>query len=161
MLAPIASGCEVVDRIADPNRVMAAYLHELSGDMNRHVLIAITIVGRPALVVLDEPTTALDVTVQLETTMLVRDLRDRLGISMLFITHDFGLAADLADRLHVLYAGRVVEEAAVLAGSPRRSRSLPAETLRGTLPAPDERRRASARCRRAGRGVAAETGRGG
>jgi peptide/nickel transport system ATP-binding protein len=100
-------------RIADPDRVMQAYPHELSGGMNQRVLIAIAIVGRPSLVVLDEPTTALDVTVQREITLLIRDLRDRLGMSMLFITHDFGLAADLADRVHVMYAGRVVEDGAV------------------------------------------------
>ena len=115
--AAMAAARQALDdvRIADPERVMRAYPHELSGGMNQRALIAIAIVGRPALVVLDEPTTALDVTVQREITMLLRDLRDRLGMSMLFITHDFGLAADIADRVHVMYAGRVVEQAEVRA----------------------------------------------
>jgi peptide/nickel transport system ATP-binding protein len=79
------------------------------------------IVARPALVILDEPTTALDVTVQREIILLIRDLRKRLGMSMIFITHDFGLVADLADRVYVMYAGRVVEEAEVqqLFGAPQ------------------------------------------
>ncbi len=100
-------------RIPAPERVADSYPHELSGGMNQRVLIAIAMICRPALVILDEPTTALDVTIQREIINLIRDLKTRLGVSMIFITHDFGLVAELADRVYIMYAGCVVEHGSV------------------------------------------------
>lgn len=100
-------------KIPAPERVADSYPHELSGGMNQRVLIAIAMICRPALVILDEPTTALDVTIQREIINLIRDLKTRLGVSMIFITHDFGLVAELADRVYIMYAGCVVEHGSV------------------------------------------------
>ncbi|MSO92555.1 MAG: ABC transporter ATP-binding protein [Rhodospirillales bacterium] len=100
-------------RIPAPERVAQSYPHELSGGMNQRVLIAIAMICRPSLVILDEPTTALDVTIQREIINLIRDLKARLGVSMIFITHDFGLVAELADRVYIMYAGCVVEHGSV------------------------------------------------
>ncbi|MDW5594834.1 ABC transporter ATP-binding protein [Conexibacter stalactiti] len=95
--------------IPAPDRRMRQYPHELSGGLRQRVMIAMAIAGRPALVVADEPTTALDVTVQAGIARLFTELRDRLGLATLFITHDLALAASIADRTVVLYGGRVAE----------------------------------------------------
>ncbi|HST39864.1 MAG TPA: ABC transporter ATP-binding protein [Conexibacter sp.] len=95
--------------IPSPERRMRQYPHELSGGLRQRVMIAMAIAGRPALVVADEPTTALDVTVQAGIARLFTELRDRLGLATLFITHDLALAASIADRTVVLYGGRVAE----------------------------------------------------
>jgi oligopeptide/dipeptide ABC transporter ATP-binding protein len=100
-------------RVAAPERVANSYPHELSGGMNQRVLIAIALICEPSLIILDEPTTALDVTVQREIINLLRDLKARVGSSMVFITHDFALVAELADRVYVMYAGRVIEHGPV------------------------------------------------
>ena len=97
----------------DPERVLRAYPHELSGGMRQRVLIALALLLRPALLILDEPTTALDILTQRAIIDLLRELRTRLGFSMLFISHDLSLAAELADRVVTMYAGRVVERASV------------------------------------------------
>jgi peptide/nickel transport system ATP-binding protein len=89
--------------------VLRAYPHELSGGQRQRVMTAIAIAGDPALVVLDEPTTALDVTVQAQVLDLFRSLRDVVRCAFLFITHDLGVAAQIADRIAVMYAGRVME----------------------------------------------------
>jgi peptide/nickel transport system ATP-binding protein len=105
--------------IRDPERVMAAYPHELSGGMRQRVLIAIAFACRPRLVVADEPTTALDVTVQRQILRLIHDLQHRDNAAVLFVTHDLGLVAKLCQTVTVLHAGRVVEQGetrAVLAG---------------------------------------------
>jgi len=104
--------------VPDPQLRFQVYPHELSGGLRQRVMAAIAIAGRPALVVADEPTTALDVTVQAQLLDLLRELRDDLGCSVLLITHDLGVAAQIADRIAVMYAGRLAElgpTAAVLA----------------------------------------------
>ncbi|WP_033287873.1 dipeptide ABC transporter ATP-binding protein [Amycolatopsis jejuensis] len=94
----------------DARRVLRAYPHELSGGQLQRVVIAMALIHEPALLVADEPTTALDVTVQAGILQLLRSLRDRLGTAILLVTHDMGVVADIADRVVVLRAGRVVEE---------------------------------------------------
>ncbi|WP_241250035.1 ABC transporter ATP-binding protein [Rhodococcus sp. X156] len=95
--------------IPDPARRMRSYPHELSGGLRQRVMIAMAVAGDPELIVADEPTTALDVTVQAQVLVLLRRLRDELGCSVLMITHDLGVAAQIADRVAVLYAGRIAE----------------------------------------------------
>ncbi|WP_347403836.1 ABC transporter ATP-binding protein [Mycobacterium sp. 236(2023)] len=95
--------------IPDPERRMRSYPHELSGGLRQRVMIAIAIAGDPELIVADEPTTALDVTVQAQVLRLLQRLRDEIGCSIVLITHDLGVAAKIADRIAVLYAGRIAE----------------------------------------------------
>ena len=96
-------------RVPDAARRARQYPHELSGGLRQRVMIAMAVAGPPALIVADEPTTALDVTLQAEILRLLSDLRDETGSSMLFVTHDFAVAASLADRVAVLYGGRLAE----------------------------------------------------
>ncbi len=95
--------------IPDPARRLSAYPFELSGGLRQRVMIAMALAGSPKLIVADEPTTALDVTVQAQILELIRSVRDRFGTSLLLITHDLGVAATVADRVVVMYGGRVVE----------------------------------------------------
>ena len=97
----------------EPARVLRAYPHELSGGMKQRVLIALALLLGPRLLILDEPTTALDILTQRAIIDLLRDLRQQLGFAMVFISHDLSLAAELADRVLTMYAGRIVEEARV------------------------------------------------
>ena len=128
--------------IRDPARVIELYPHELSGGMRQRILIAMAFSCTPRLVVADEPTTALDVTVQRQILRLIHDLQHRHGAAVLFVTHNFGLVAKLCQSVTVLYAGRVVEDGAtgdvlsapreaytraLLAATPRLDR--PTETL--------------------------------
>ena len=113
--AATARALELLEQVkfADPERVMKLYPHELSGGMAQRVAIAVAIAGRPELIVADEPTTALDVTLQSEILALLRDLQEPPGLAILLITHDWGVVADIGDRVVVMYAGEVVEQADV------------------------------------------------
>ena len=138
--------------IPDPAVRAKQYPHELSGGMRQRVMIAMALILEPQLVIADEPTTALDVTIQAQILELLRELRDRTGLALLLITHDLGVVAEMASRVIVMYAGEVVEEAPVnalfdkpahpyteglLAAVPRfgeeQDRLL---TIRGTVPPP-------------------------
>ena len=99
--------------IPDPVRRLNQYPHELSGGMRQRVMIAMAIACEPQLLIADEPTTALDVTVQAQIFDLLRDLKARTGMALILITHDMGAVAELADRAIVMYAGRAVETAPV------------------------------------------------
>jgi peptide/nickel transport system ATP-binding protein/oligopeptide transport system ATP-binding protein len=101
--------------IPAPRERLKSFPHELSGGLRQRVMIAIALACAPDLVVADEPTTALDVTIQAQILELVRDLRTRLGTAIIWISHDLGVVAGLADRVLVMYAGQIVEEAPVRA----------------------------------------------
>jgi peptide/nickel transport system ATP-binding protein len=97
--------------IADAPRRLRQYPHEMSGGMNQRVMIAIALAGEPDVLVADEPTTALDATIQAQILDLIRDIRRDTGMGLVLISHDLGVVADLCDRVAVMYAGRVVETA--------------------------------------------------
>ncbi len=99
--------------LPDPEGVASCYPHELSGGMAQRVVIARALAGNPKLLIADEPTTALDVTVQAEILDLLRELKKTRGMAMLLVTHDWGVAADTCDRVIVMYAGQVVESAPI------------------------------------------------
>lgn len=96
--------------IAMPERVYGSYPHELSGGMRQRVMIAMALVGDPKLIIADEPTTALDVTIQAQILELLKDLQKKEGCSIMLITHDLGVIAEMADEVVVMYAGRVIEK---------------------------------------------------
>src|SRR2546422_515830 len=100
-------------RISEPTKVYDAYPHELSGGMQQRVMIAMALAGEPALMIADEPTTALDVTTQAQILGLLKDLRKRIDSAILYITHDLAVIAELSDRVAVMYAGKIVEDAPV------------------------------------------------
>ena len=99
--------------IADASRKAKAYPHEMSGGQAQRVMIAMALALKPKLLIADEPTTALDVTIQAQILDLIRDLREKMGTSVILITHDLGVIAEMADRVAVMYAGRIVEQADV------------------------------------------------
>ncbi|MET9227935.1 ABC transporter ATP-binding protein [Lentzea sp. NPDC003310] len=123
-----ARAVELLELVGLPPERFKAYPHEMSGGQLQRVVIAMAVANEPSLLVADEPTTALDVTVQAEILGLLRDLRDRLGVAILLITHDMGVVADLADRVVVMNAGRVVET-----GPVRQVFRTPAEEYTRTL----------------------------
>ena len=102
---------EILERvkIADPTRAIAQYAHELSGGMAQRVMVALAVIYPPQLLILDEPTTGLDVTVQAEIISMLRDLVNALGLTVLLITHDLGVVGELCDNVAVMYAGRTME----------------------------------------------------
>ena len=99
--------------IANPAQVARAYPHELSGGMLQRVMIAMALASEPEILIADEPTTALDVTIQAQILELMRDLKQRVGTAILLITHDLGVIAEVADRVSVMYAGHIIETAPV------------------------------------------------
>ena len=106
--------------IASPRRRAAQYAHEFSGGMRQRVLIAMALACEPELLIADEPTTALDVTIQAQILDLLKDVRDKLGLAVLLISHDLGVIADFCERVIVMYGGKVLERApaAALFGAP-------------------------------------------
>jgi peptide/nickel transport system ATP-binding protein len=96
-------------KVPSPERRLTAYPHELSGGLRQRAMIAVALSCRPALLLADEPTTALDATVQIQVLILLRQLQKELGTAMIFVTHDLGVAAQIADTIAVMYAGRIVE----------------------------------------------------
>jgi len=97
-------------RIPSPERRLKAYPHELSGGMRQRVMIALALACRPQLLLADEPTTALDATVQIQVLLLLRELQREFGMGMIFVTHDIGVAVEVSERIAVMYAGEIVEE---------------------------------------------------
>ena len=127
--------------IPDPGRRLGQYPHHFSGGMRQRMMIAMALACNPSLILADEPTTALDVTIQAQILELMRDLARRLGVAMLIITHNLGVVARYADRVNVMYAGRIIERAsaAELYATPRHPYTL---GLLRSVPRLDEPRRA-------------------
>ena len=96
--------------VPDPERVASSYPHQLSGGMRQRAMIAMAFSCRPKLLIADEPTTALDVTIQAQILQIIKQLKEESNMTVLFITHDLGVVAEIADRVIVMYAGRIVEE---------------------------------------------------
>ncbi len=143
-LTPKAARERVVDLldhvgIPSPAKRLADYPHQFSGGMRQRVMIAMALITRPELLIADEPTTALDVTVQAQILELIRSMQQQLGMAVIFITHDLAVVAGMCDRVQVMYAGRIVESAATdaLFASPRHpytralQRSIPALQPKG------------------------------
>ncbi len=113
--AALAEAADLLDvvGIPDATRRLRSFPHQMSGGMRQRVMIAMALACDPAILIADEPTTALDVTIQAQILDLLRRLQQRTGMAVIFITHNLGVVAELADRVTVMYAGRVVEQAAV------------------------------------------------
>jgi peptide/nickel transport system ATP-binding protein len=110
-----ARALELLERVKIPSaaRRLKNYPHEMSGGMRQRAMIALALACRPAVLLADEPTTALDVTVQIQILLLLRQLQAELGMAVLFVTHDVGVAAEISDRVAVMYAGQLVETGTV------------------------------------------------
>jgi oligopeptide/dipeptide ABC transporter ATP-binding protein len=136
--------------VAEPERRVRDYPHQLSGGLRQRALIALALACQPALLIADEPTTALDVTIQAQILDLLRELQSKMRLALLLITHDLGVVAEMADRVAVMYAGRIVEEAPVdvlfsdpkhpytrglMASMPGGARGARLHAIQGTVPA--------------------------
>jgi len=146
-----ARAIELLDAVSvpEPQRRVAEYPHQLSGGLRQRALIAMALACDPKLLIADEPTSALDVTIQAQTLDLLRMLQKRMGLALLLITHDLGIVAEMADRVGVMYAGRIVEHASVkdlfadpkhpytrglLASIPGGTRGARLRAIEGTVP---------------------------
>jgi peptide/nickel transport system ATP-binding protein len=120
-------------RIPSPERRLASYPHEMSGGMRQRAMIALSLCSRPKILLADEPTTALDATVQVQILLLLRDLQREFGLSMIFVTHDIAVGVEVADRIAVMYAGRIVEIGSVrdVIRSPRHPYTIGLLSTRG------------------------------
>lgn len=154
--AATEAGVEVLEAVSipDPRRRMREYPHQFSGGMRQRAVIAMALACQPDLLICDEPTTALDVTIQAQILELLEELQEARGLSIMFITHDMGVMASIADRVNVMYAGEIVEKAPVedLFGSPRHPytigllESIPGRnvgeerlsTIEGDVPTPNQ-----------------------
>ncbi len=112
-------------KIPDAEMSMKKYPHELSGGMRQRVMIAIALAGKPKVPIADEPTTALDVTIQAQILDLMKDIQKKLGTTIILIIHDLGVVASVADRIVVMYSGKIMEKAIVLMCSIIRSIRIP------------------------------------
>jgi peptide/nickel transport system ATP-binding protein len=112
-LEKVAQEKLLMTELPDPESVMSLYPHELSGGMQQRVIMAVALSSSPSLIIADEPTTALDVTIQAQVLALLKRLKDALGLSVLLITHNLGLVRELCDRVAIMYAGSIVEAADV------------------------------------------------
>ena len=144
--------------LAAPQRLLRQYPHQLSGGMRQRVMIAMALACEPDLIIADEPTTALDVSIQAQIIELMLDIKARLGTAMLLITHDLGVVAEMADRVAVIYAGHVVEVAEVTRAVRPAAPSLHRGTARGRA-APRSARHANAAVGAAGRAARQRAGR--
>ncbi|GAA4228497.1 peptide/nickel transport system ATP-binding protein [Sagittula marina] len=108
----LSTALDMLDRVRIPsaNRRLHSYPHELSGGMRQRVMIALALACRPRLLLADEPTTALDATVQIQILLLLRELQKEFGMGVIFVTHDIGVAVEISERVAVMYAGQIVEE---------------------------------------------------
>lgn len=136
--------------ITDPEKAMNSYPHELSGGMRQRVMIAMALAQNPSLIIADEPTTALDVTIQAQIMELMKEMKEKTGVSIMLITHDMGVVAEMADKIMVMYAGMVIEYATareifkdpkhpytkgLLASIPRKDKDIDRlYTIEGTVP---------------------------
>lgn len=127
-------------QITDPERVYVSYPHELSGGMCQRVMIAMSLSSRPALLIADEPTASLDVTIQAQIMDLLLDLRDRFKMAILLVSHDLGVIARMCDRIAVMYLGRIVEAGDAFSIYEAPSHPYTQALLR-SVPVPDPRRR--------------------
>ena len=130
--AGMARALELLELVQIPSakRRLEAYPHELSGGLRQRAMIAVALACKPKLLLADEPTTALDATVQIQVLLLLRKLQEQLGMGVIFVTHDLGVAGEIADRVAVMYAGRVVEEGPVAADDEGAAASLSARAAR-------------------------------